>query len=173
MPLKLSVGLSRKMGLPNYGSLGASCALELELDQALLEYDPETFSDYVRQAYSACQDSVSEELARQQRIERAPQDAPAEPAAGPPVVWPGAAVEDAGRAAPPERPSPRQLAYLRQLSTHVPGLGPRRLDELAQALYRAPLGELDRAAISGLIDTVKNLKRKTLELGDILEGDAA
>ena len=31
MPLKLTVGLSRKVGLPNYGSLGATCGLEVEL----------------------------------------------------------------------------------------------------------------------------------------------
>ena len=32
MPMKLNVGVSRKVGLPDYGSVGASCNLELELD---------------------------------------------------------------------------------------------------------------------------------------------
>ena len=39
MPMKLNVGVSRKVGLPNYGSVGASCNLELELDATLLERD--------------------------------------------------------------------------------------------------------------------------------------
>ena len=32
MPLKLNVGVSRKVGLPDYGSVGASCNVEVELD---------------------------------------------------------------------------------------------------------------------------------------------
>ncbi len=36
MPLKLNVGLSRKVGEPNYSSRGASVNLELELDSAIV-----------------------------------------------------------------------------------------------------------------------------------------
>jgi hypothetical protein len=39
MPLKLNVSLSKKIGLPDYGSLGASCHVEVELDGSLLEGD--------------------------------------------------------------------------------------------------------------------------------------
>ena len=43
MPLKLTVGLSKKVGLPNYGSLGATCGLEVELPNQVLYADPEAF----------------------------------------------------------------------------------------------------------------------------------
>jgi hypothetical protein len=65
MPLKLNVGLVKKVGLPNYSSLGASCHLELELDPRLLPDHPEEFQDHVRQAFVACEQSVEEELSRQ------------------------------------------------------------------------------------------------------------
>ena len=68
MPLKLNVGLSRKIGLPNYSSLGASCHLELELDSALLQSDKATFQQHVRHAFSACQQAVQEQLARHDSV---------------------------------------------------------------------------------------------------------
>ena len=52
MPIKLNVGVSRKVGLPDYCSVGASCNLELELETALLEKDLEGFHARIRKAYS-------------------------------------------------------------------------------------------------------------------------
>jgi len=68
MPMKLSVGLTRKVGQPRYGSLGASCAVELDvdLDGEALEGDPAEFRRRVRAAYAACDRAVREELGRQQ-----------------------------------------------------------------------------------------------------------
>jgi len=64
MPLKLSVGLSKKVGLPNYGSLGATCGLEIELASSALHTDPEGFERQVRDAFAACARAVQEELDR-------------------------------------------------------------------------------------------------------------
>lgn len=67
MPLTLNVGLSRKVGLPNYGSLGASCNVQVELEHSLLQCDPETFHRHIRSAYAACAQAVKEELVRHQQ----------------------------------------------------------------------------------------------------------
>ncbi|WP_164104202.1 hypothetical protein [Candidatus Laterigemmans baculatus] len=64
MSMKLNVGLSRKIGESNYGSRGASCHVEVELDFATLSHDPARFQQRVQEAFAACRQAVEEELAR-------------------------------------------------------------------------------------------------------------
>jgi hypothetical protein len=66
MPLKLTVGLARKVGQPNYGSLGASCGVEVELENSLLGGNPDAFRARVRDAFVACRRAVDDELERLQ-----------------------------------------------------------------------------------------------------------
>jgi hypothetical protein len=61
--LKLNVGTNRKIGQPDYGSAGASCNLEIELDAALFQ-DLDGLHHVVRRAYAACNQAVTDELAR-------------------------------------------------------------------------------------------------------------
>jgi hypothetical protein len=63
MPLRLSVGVSKKVGLPGYGSAGATCGLEVELDAGALG-DLDAFHERARSAYVACHQAVHDELAR-------------------------------------------------------------------------------------------------------------
>lgn len=73
MSIKLSVGLSKKVGQPDYGSLGASCHVELELDSALLQGDLDGFQEKARRAFVSCAQAVNDEIERQ-RVKRKPQD---------------------------------------------------------------------------------------------------
>ena len=61
--LRLNVGTNRKIGQPDYGSAGASCNLELELDTTLFQ-DLDGLQQVVRRAYAACNQAVNDELAR-------------------------------------------------------------------------------------------------------------
>jgi hypothetical protein len=79
VPLKLNVGVSRMVGLPDYGSVGASCNVEVELDSTLLERDLDAFHARVRGAYVAAHQAVQDELARLHAPVAEPQDAPAAP----------------------------------------------------------------------------------------------
>jgi hypothetical protein len=78
MPLKLNVGVSRKVGLPDYGSVGATCNIEVELDGSMLKGDLEAFHAQVRHAYDAARQAVHDELAR---LQAAGTQAPTKPPA--------------------------------------------------------------------------------------------
>jgi hypothetical protein len=65
MPLRLNVGVSKKLGLPAYSSIGASCNLDLELENGILR-DPAGFRDQVQGAFLAARKAVDDELARLQ-----------------------------------------------------------------------------------------------------------
>ncbi len=78
--LKLNVGVMRKVGQPDYGSVGASCHLELEIDGGLLlERDLDGFQSRVRDAYAAVHLAMHDELALLQGPVAAPQGPPASP----------------------------------------------------------------------------------------------
>ncbi len=67
MPMTVKVGLAKKVGQPDFGSLGASCDIALELDGSLLFQDLEGFQEKIRAAYVACRQAVNDELANQTR----------------------------------------------------------------------------------------------------------
>jgi hypothetical protein len=81
MPLRLNVGVSKKLGLPEYSSVGASCNLEVELDSGLL-HDLDGFHLRVRDVFVAAQQAVNDELARIQAQPDPSIAAPAAPADG-------------------------------------------------------------------------------------------
>ena len=65
MPMTVKVGLAKKVGQPDYGSLGASCDIELELDGGLLFHDLDGLQKKIQSAYVACRQAVNDELAGQ------------------------------------------------------------------------------------------------------------
>jgi hypothetical protein len=61
MPLKLNIGVSKKIGEAHYGSRGASVNLELELESSLIDH-PGRFKERVRQLFRQVKSSVEDEL---------------------------------------------------------------------------------------------------------------
>jgi len=68
MPIKVNIGLSKKLGLPDFGSLGASAHVEFELDGGYDNGSTESFQDAVRRAYLACRQAVEAELTTQSQV---------------------------------------------------------------------------------------------------------
>jgi hypothetical protein len=169
MPLRLSVGLSQKVGLPDYGSLGASCQLEVELDPSLALNDTSTLKQRIRHLHGICRQAVQEELA----LRRGP--APVEdqsgemsdpaPADDPPDDHPAAATA--------ARASQRQMDYVLQLARQIPTVGVTGLPRLAQHLFQKVPAELTCLEASSLIDVLKDLRGGKLSLKDTLPGAAA
>lgn len=173
MPLKLNIGLTRKVGQENYGSLGAHCAVELELDGSLLQHDLEAFHRHVRNAYAACERAVQEELARHEQgdnIGAADHVAPGGPNGNghdQNESRPGAATNGNGHLA-----SEKQHIYSRQLAGQIKGLGVRRLEDLARKMFGKPLAALSSLDASGLIDTLKEIKAGKIDVSAVMDGAA-
>lgn len=65
MPLIIRVSVSRKIGQPEFSSVGASCEIQAELDAGAL-HDLDGFHDECRRVYCAAHQAVNDELARLQ-----------------------------------------------------------------------------------------------------------
>jgi hypothetical protein len=61
MPLKMNVGLNRKVTDNNYGSRGASVNLELEIDSGFVN-EPAKLQEKIRQLFGLVRTSLAEEL---------------------------------------------------------------------------------------------------------------
>ena len=188
MPLRLNIGLSKKLGLPDYGSLGASCNVDIELDAALLQTDPEAFQRHARNAYDACRRAVQEELARHQAATATtPTNNPSmtttsvggnghngngngnghASANGNGHTGTGQNGNGRGNGHPA---SEKQMTYVRQLAGHIKGFGVRRVEALANKMFSKPVASLTSLEASGLIDALKGIKAGEIDLDTVLGG---
>jgi hypothetical protein len=181
MPVKLNVGLSKKMGLPDYGSLGASCHIEVDLTGTSLENDLDGFHSKVARAFNACRQAVADELARHQlNGQQQPANASfaqagtirsANPGAGTNGNGHGDQTRNGGSAI--HHASTKQLEYARQLAGQIRGLGIRKLETLAVKTFGKPVAGLSSLNASGLIDTLKAIKAGNIDLNVVMNGDGA
>jgi hypothetical protein len=172
MPLKLNVGLSRKLGLPNYGSVGASCAVEMELEPQVI-HDIDTLLGRVHEAFDACRRAIDDELVRQQPSEPLPtslEGGEAHTAASAPAQVPCPI-----RSASPIVPlaSERQVEFAYHLAREIRSLGGQRLPVLVDQLYGRSLEELTSPEASKLIDLLKQLRAGTRSVDELLAETAA
>ena len=170
MALKLCVGTSQKVGQPDFGSLGASCEVEIELSPSLLQDDLDTFHRHVRTAYVACRQAVSDELARHESRSTGSQPPPA----GQPEPRPTASRSNGNNGnengSNGHRASQKQRNYANQLAGQIPRLGTRRIESLSQKMFGKPVADLASLDASALIDTLKALKDGQITLADALDG---
>jgi len=182
MPMKLNVGLAKKIGQPNYGSLGASCHVEVELDGSLLRSDLEAFHTHVRNAFTACRQAVHDELVRHQSQTTTDGSAAHDATTSPSSRTHGNAAQNnngtngangnSTNGNGPHGASQKQMEYIEQLARQIKGLGVRRLDTLAQTVFGKPLPGLTSLEASDLIDTLKGIRAGEINLDNALNGAA-
>ena len=168
MPMTINVGLNRKIGLPDYGSAGASCHIEFEAEHGLLDRDLDEFQERVRKAFVACRQAVQDELAREQSGSATPPAAEAKTGNGTATNGNGHRNGNGnGHLA-----SSKQLDYAKQLAGQIRGLGIRRLESLALKMFGRPLAALTSLDASGLIDTLKSIKAGEIDVDAVLSEKA-
>lgn len=179
MPLKVNIGLAKKLGQPNYGSTGASCSLEFELDSGQMSQDPDGFRENLRNAYNACRQAIQEELHRQlnppdlqdakvngerephmEDHEQGPSATESAAVATAPVMTNSATTTPATRGLVQTSPraSQRQLNYVHHLAHGISGLTPHRLEILSATICGKRLAHLTSADASLLIETLKDVQ---------------
>jgi len=149
MPLKLNIGLSKKIGQPDYGSLGATCNVEVELDAALLHNDLDGFHRHVRSVFVACQQAVNDELARHSES-----PATSHRNNGQSNGTPNGSANNTNGTS--YRASDKQLNYARRLASQIPNLG--RLELLVDQMFSKSTNDLTGFEASSLIDELKAMK---------------
>ena len=164
MPLKLNVGLSRKVGEANYGSRGASVNLELELDPAVVD-EPERLHDRIRQLFGLAKDSVDEELNSSRTFPS--------PVNGSNNGHNGNVDQQNPRSATNGYvASQKQIDYIQRLACGVNGLGFRQLETLVDKMFGKPVVGLTSLDASELIDCLKAINAGEINLDDALNRDA-
>ena len=195
MPLKLNVGLSKKVGLPDYGSMGASCHVELEVDGTLLQQDLDRFHQHVQRAFVACRQAVQDELARhgsqvvdpnghesQHSAAQASSNGryPARERAASNGQAHGHSDGDRS-ASGNSRSRPRlskqatrnQLEYASELAERIHGVGLARLDDLTERMFGKSLSNLSKLEASNLIATLRDMEAGKIAPQAVFGGAAA
>ena len=164
MAVKLHCGTSKKIGTGDFGSVGAQCGVEVELDHRILE-QPEAFHDRLLTLFETCRNSVQHELDRQTADK---QFAPSPEAKVVSRISGRGGSNGNGVRRPGRDASDKQLRFIRTLAAGISGLDDTRLAALCERMYNASVEGLGSLDASSLIDTLQDIKQGKLQLERLL-----
>jgi hypothetical protein len=160
MTIKINVGVNKKIGLPDYGSAGGHCNIEIEADNSVLN-DAEQFLLRVRDAYEVARQSVEEELSHHRpgnaisngaSQSRSSSQSEKEPAPRQEYRSNASAIGNTYTA------SPKQQQFIAALVKGVKGLDWRTLDKYCNTKFGKACSQLSSKEASALIEDLKAAK---------------
>jgi len=166
MGVKINVGYCQKIGLPNYGSEGAHCNLEIEVDSSLLN-NTDAFQQRVQEVYAACRTAVETQLQHGEQTSRTPANQEPQQSHEPAPRDTQSHSARRNGAAQASTASPKQSKYAEQLAAQVKGFGVQRLDNLCVRMYQKSFASLSGIEASNLIDTLREAKAGRLDLNAV------
>jgi hypothetical protein len=143
MPLKLNVGLSRKVGEANFSSRGGNINVEVEVDSSLAR-EPDKLHGHVRQLFGLVRSALAEELNGG--------NGHAAPANGPPTNGPDQGNVRNGNG------SPRPATQSQVKAIHAICRS-QRLDVAAMLKARFHVGRTEDLSIKEASNLIDDLKR--------------
>ena len=160
MTIKINVGVNKKIGLPDYGSAGSHCNIEIEADNSVLQ-DTEQFLQRVKDAYEVARQSVENELSRHQPGNSTSQTY-AKPESKPDYrgdysnsskSYSSSSSNGSGYVA-----SAKQQQFIANLVKGVKGLDWRKLEKYCDTKFGKACSQLTPQEASALIDDLKAAK---------------
>ena len=153
MTIKINVGVNKKIGLPDYGSAGSHCNIEIEADNSILD-NAEQFLQRVKDAYEVARQSVEEELSHHRPGSATSQSRSASQS--------NAAPRQEHRSDNPTDnryiASPKQQQFIASLVKGVKGLDWRKLDKYCDTKFGKVCSQLSSKEASALIEDLKAAK---------------
>ena len=153
MTIKINVGVNKKIGLPDYGSAGGHCTIEIEADNSVLQ-DPEQFLQQVQNAYEVARQSVEEELAHHRPSKStAPSNTESEPKREYRQEY-----RNDNSASCYDIASAKQQQFIASLVKGIRGLDWRKLDKYCDTKFGKACSQLSPKEASALIDDLRAAK---------------
>ena len=164
MAIKINVGVNKKIGLPDYGSAGGHCNIEIEADNSILD-NADQFLQRVKDAYEMARQSVEEELSHHRTggstngntssQTRSASQSKAEPAQQRQEYRQDYRNDNTGgtRVA-----SPKQQQFIASLVKGVKGLNWKTLDNYCSVQFGKNTSQLTPKEASALIEDLKAAK---------------
>ena len=159
MAFKINVGLSRKIGQPHFGSLGASCHIDLEIDPQSLGRGAEAIQSEILDAFAICKRAVDAELAKCDQTHADEPRTHGQLCINPPAPLPGDRPNRSQSAAPGQRQQqparPATTAQIKAIHAIAGKAGIDVSDELGRRFGIRNPQQLSISQASEMIDHLK------------------